>query len=137
MHIDENGKRTYSHTSLSLWRLCKRRWFHRYILHQKEPSGIAAAWSVAMVHKPVEIVASSKTFDDATWDECFQSFVELGGHEDRLHTVGTGKRILDAIRAQGPQLEGVIAEKEIVFPLTRLSSYSSRPDLVGSRGGRR
>ena len=90
-----------------------------------------------MVHKPVEIVAGGKTLNDATWDECFQSFLDLGGHEDRLHTVGTGKRIYDAIRTQDPQLDDCVAEPEIIFQLSRLSSYSSRPDLVGSRGGRR
>ena len=136
MHVEDDGTRTYSHTSLSLWRLCKRRWFNRYVLHKKEVSGVAAAYSVEMVHKPIEL----DICDDAEWQIRFQAFRELLGDpdfEDRLHTVGTGKRILAAIREQGPQLEHIVSEREATIKVSGASRYNSRPDQVGTREGRR
>src|ERR1041384_412871 len=111
MHINEDGTRTYSHTSLSLWRLCKRRWFQRYICHQREPTGVAAAFSVEMVHKPIEY----GMLDEEAWLQRYVAFKALLGdpnYEDGLHTVGTGKRIHEAIRHQGHQLDNIVPERE-------------------------
>ena len=42
----------HSHTSLSLWRLCPRRWYHRYVLKEYELPGEAATFSTHMIHAP-------------------------------------------------------------------------------------
>jgi hypothetical protein len=142
MHIEEDETRTYSHTSLALWRLCKRRWFNRYILKKKELPFIPAAWSVHMVHKPIQLSIHNKFvfLGEKEWQACFDAFkLEIGdpNFEDHIHAVGTGKRILAAIRQTSPGLSGCLAEQEARIRFSTLTSYSSRPDLIGVRDGRR
>lgn len=100
-----------------------------------------------MVHRAQELVYTSQEFpltsqaslSEAQWDALFQAFTEeIGGDpEDGLHTVGTGKRIFEAIRATPPQLSAIVAESSQRLQLSGTTSYVSRPDLAGNMEGRR
>jgi hypothetical protein len=140
MHVEDDGTHTYSHTSLSLWRLCKRRWYNRYVKHIKEPSNLQAAWSVNMVHKPIELTQAAGTvLSEAQWLACFEGFRNDVGNpnfEDHIHTVGTSKRIFDAIACTPTGLENIRAESTFFLPFSNLTRYSSKPDIIGTREGR-
>lgn len=134
MHVETDGTRTYSHTSLSLWRLCKRRWWSRYILGIKEPMSPVAAFSTHLVHAPIAAYYGSGAVSD--WSAFEKAFhTEIGDHADRLHTVAAGQRILEAVRKSPPGVPVPgSAERETRIHLSGQKSYTSRADVWMERG---
>lgn len=137
MHTEADGKHTYSHTSLSLWRLCPRKWFNRYILGRKDTVSAPAAFSVHLVHEPL---AAFFRGDCVHWETLYKAFSEeMKGSDnvDDFHSLGAGKRILDAVRKTPPgfaTFEGTESERFYDFGV---AGYTSRPDLIGILQGRR
>lgn len=136
MHIEEDGTKTFSHTSIALWNLCQRRWFWRYVQHQREPVGLQAAWSVAMVHQPIELGALQAELSQEQWTACFKTFLEMINEKDApddLHTIDHAQRCIKALAGVTASYD--IRGREITYvqPFA-LSRYSTRPDLIIESG---
>lgn len=142
----------YSHTSLALWNLCKRRWYHRYVLGQKEPPTINMAYSTHMVHgiieewiKPERQVARRMGHDEPIdFKTPWKAFQEEVGLDDEtfnrsvlpLFTVGTSERILTGFRGVAGAAETSFAaiENRYEFALGQ-ARYVSKPDFIWTNPG--
>lgn len=131
MHQDEDGTRTYSHTSLSLWRLCKRKWYYRYILKHQIVMSIQAIFSIHLVHKPLAAFFGGV---DVEWEKYFADFQKKIGADvgDALHTIAAGQQILEHVQHTPPLLQNIKAEPRTFYHF-KVAHYTSRPDLVGFR----
>lgn len=146
MRIEANGSHTFSHTSLNLWRTCKRRWWFRYVAKHKEQVSLPAIWSVEMVHRPFAELSGISSLSEATWADCLERFrgaaIEAGYEETitkdaNFRSVGTGKRIFEAVRRKvvlAGKLSGT--ECEGLLRLSGFQSYYSRPDGIIVMEGR-
>lgn len=132
----ENGTRVYSHTSLSLWRLCHRRWHNRYLLGRKEARSAAAAFSVHLVHEPLAEITRGNNVD---WDGLWKAFLSTLAEEQivahKLHSLGTAQRIFEKTRDVPKRLGLSIGESERFFDFGQ-ARYTSRADAIGGIQGR-
>ena len=128
---------TYSHTQLALWKLCKRRYYMRYVLGRKEPTTANMAAGTWLAQEPIETYYQGRTFDDIAWQSIWANFLaEFGGtddYDDPIFTLDLAKRILAAYKASPVQGKVVEIEKRYVKEFAGGYQYVSIPDLVVER----
>ena len=132
----------YSHTQLALWKLCKRRYFNRYMLGKKEPTTPNMAAGTWLAQFPIEEWESAQRIDSPAWLEIVWAnfLAEFGGDDSfksPVFNLNLAKRILAAYKASPVQGKVVEIEKTFYkdFPGSEAPlRYSSRPDLVVDHG---
>lgn len=119
----------YSHTNLSLWRLCKRRWWHRYVLGEKEPQTPVMLFSIYMIH---EVLALDDVDWDAQWSK-FKACPEVNNDfSNTLLCLDTAKRLKRSFDEIKVELGKIVAAEQM-FKYTLVPStfsFQSKPDLV-------
>lgn len=137
MHTDKDGNRVYSHTSLSLWRLCQRKWHGRYVLGTKEAYGRAAAFSTFLIHAPLSAHFGGLALD---WKAQWQAFCEAIGGEDNvddLHALGAARALVEQAIRNAPEGTWLCTEDACMLSFPGGARYYSRPDGIIEHGGRR
>jgi hypothetical protein len=125
----------YSHTSLRLWRLCKRRWYHKYVLGKREATSINAAFSTWLVHTPIEQTIQGQQVDwEACWRNCLKESGQADDFKHSLFNVAVGKQLL-SLYLESP-VEGIVSSIETtkLFTFVSGSCYSSKPDFLVKNG---
>jgi hypothetical protein len=129
----------YSHTQLALWKLCKRRFYNRYVLGKKEPKTPNMAAGTWLVQAPVEDVyatvglklqADSPFYWDAIWANFLAEFSGDDSYKDPIFNLNLAKRILAAYKANPVQGKVVEIEKTFYKDFADGYRYSSRSDLI-------
>lgn len=127
---------TYSFSQLSLWRTCKRRYYHRYVLGQPEPTTPAMRFGT-LVHDAIETYLQDDGLSvdwQATWEALWANFLaEIGESEsfdDPCYNLKNAKRCLDLYK-QYP-LEGKVTSVEEPYYVAFAEGfrYVSKPDFV-------
>jgi hypothetical protein len=136
VHITETGEHVFSHTSLSLWRSCPRKWYHRYVLREQEPPGVAAAFSVRLIHQPFAFRFGGQG-PDIPWELYESQFQnDIGGqHADAVFKVGTAINVLRSIESL-PLWENVSDTEKTRLLSYGKAGYTSRADAIIVHGGR-
>lgn len=128
---------TYSHTQLSLYRLCPRRYWRRYIAGFEEKPTPAMAFSTHLIHNPIESWVGLEHPNNAwpyLWDLAWLNFLaEIGesdSYKDPIYNLKTAKRCLELYK-ESPVDGKVVAVEEKVYQFFGNSfRYVSKPDFV-------
>jgi len=131
----------YSHTQLALWKLCKRRYYNRYVLGKKEPTTPNMAAGTWLAQEPIEAWEKCKNDDSIDWNYTIETLwpnflAEFGGDEsfkDRIFKLDLARRILAAYKANPVQGKVVEIEKTFVKDFASGLRYSSKPDFIVER----
>lgn len=123
----------YSHTSLSLWNLCKRRWWHRYMRGVKEPQTPVMLFSIYLLH---ETMMQPEPDWDAQWAK-FTTEVGDASFKNTLLSLDTAKRIHRSFVAFKDEFEEIIAVErmELITLDPSLHQFQSKPDFVAKKEG--
>lgn len=124
----------FSHTQLSLWKLCKRKYYHYYVLNQKEPTTPNMSAGTFLCQEPIEAWHQERAINDAFWESVWAGFLaEFGGdnsYDDPIFTLDLAKRILAAYKASPVQGKVVEIERTYEKEFPGGYVYISRPDFV-------
>ena len=128
----------YSHTQLALWKLCKRRYYNRYMLGKREPTTPNMAAGTWLCQNPIETWEQGRSFDDGiAWETIWANFLaEFDGddsYKDPVFNLNLAKRILVAYKANPVQGKVIDIEKTLYKDFQDGLRYSSRPDFVVER----
>src|SRR3990167_6025774 len=129
----------YSHTQLALWKLCKRRYYNRYMLGKREPTTPNMAAGTWLCQNPIEWWERDGRISDCiAWDEVIWAnfLAEFGGdrsYKDPIFNLNLAKRILAAYKANPVQGKVIDIEKTLYKDFQDGLRYSSRPDFVVER----
>ena len=127
---------TYSHTQLALWKLCKRRYYTRYMLGKREPTTPNMAAGTWLAQNPIEhYEQDGRSTDDINfWNTVWPNFLaEFGGddsYKDPVFNLDLAKRILAAYKINPVQGKVIDIEKTVYKDFQDGLRYSSRPDFV-------
>jgi len=130
---------TYSHTQLALWKLCKRRYYNRYMLGKRKPTTPNMAAGTWLCQNPIEhYEQDGRSTDDINfWNTVWPNFLaEFGGddsYKDPVFNLDLAKRILVAYKANPVQGNVVEIEQNFYKDFSDGLRYSSRPDFVTER----
>lgn len=134
MHTDEDGKRYYSHTSLTLFRLCPRRWYRRYVRGIAEGTSDAAAAGTWLCERPVTGLITQDGIYSNHHEVYWANFLaEFGGddsYQSALYTPELPRNVLKLYKASPIQGKVVEIQKRYVYDLTGGFLYQSIPDFV-------
>jgi len=141
-----DDKRIYSHSSLDLWRLCKRRWHRRYVRGVKGEASVNMAAGTWLVQEPVEDFERSKGLihdtcltnaiqrHDALIDGCWTKFLaEFDAPPDFDHALfdkNLAEAVLNAYRANPVPGKVISIEEMLQAELAPGVFYQSKPDFV-------
>lgn len=137
MNMEENW--SYSHTQLALWKLCKRRYYNKYIRGIQEPKSPNMAAGLWLVQAPIEEYhqIGDQSNVPVYWDSIREKFhKELGDVENLpIFNVELAKQVQRAY-IKNP-LQGKVLDIERRFNLTLPGGqvYQSRPDFVVESNG--
>lgn len=137
MDMEENW--SYSHTQLALWKLCKRRYYNKYVRKLQEPKSPNMAAGLWLVQAPVE--EYHQIGDQANipvyWDSVWKNYIkELSGIDNLpIFNVELAKQVQKSY-VKTP-LHGKVVDIERRFNLTLPDGqvYQSRPDFVVEANG--
>jgi len=143
--MDEIKPWVYSHTQLDLWRTCKRRYHWRYELGHKEPTTDNMAAGTWLVQEPIEKWELNNRYVDDdhgySWEVGWANFLaEFGGDDTYDGPLFTPKLPVATLKAyKANPIVGNVVEIEYTFRIEMAGGvhYSSRPDLVVEREGKR
>ncbi len=127
---------SYSHTQLALWKLCKRRYYNKYLLGKEEPRTPNMAAGTWLCQNPIEELYENGLglFNDVYWESVWANFLaEFGGDstfDDPIFTINLAKQILAAYKANPVQGKVIEIEKCFIYELGEGLQYISIPDLV-------
>lgn len=141
MHQLEDGRRVYSHSSLDLWRLCKRRWHRRYVRGIKEETSANMAAGTWLAQEPVEAWENLRlqgsvmtNLPDVTLDACWANFLaEFGGNDDYdspMFDKELAPAVLRAYQANPVPGKVVAIEEMLQVELAPGVFYQGKPDFV-------
>ena len=136
--MDETKPWVYSHTQLDLWRTCKRRYHWRYELGHKEPTTDNMAAGTWLVQNPIEdLLRGEEIINEAYWANFLAEFGGTADYDGPLFTDKLPGKALAAYKAN--PVVGNVVEIEHTFEIELPGGirYSSRPDLVVEREGKR
>jgi len=134
-----NKDHVFSHTSLDLWRLCKRQWWHRYVNGDKQVTTDNMAAGTWLVQEPIEAFhrddpnLGTPLAGDYIWANFLAEFGGDDSYEHPVFTPNLPKQVLSLYK-QAP-VEGVVFEIEKRFQVELKGGvkFQSKPDLVVER----
>ena len=133
---------TYSHTQLALWKLCKRRYYNKYVLGKLEPKTPNMAAGTWLAQNPIELwesverqhlsdwVGDGSTFWESIWANFLAEFGGDDSFKDKLFTLKLAKQILAAYKANPVKGKVVEIEKRFFKEFDNDLRYQSKPDFV-------
>jgi hypothetical protein len=130
--------RPYSHSSLSLWHLCHRRWWHHYVRGYEEPTTINMAFSKWLFHSPIEqrmdMGANPAVDWEVLWEGWNANFMAEAGiiRGDDLFNVEIARSAFRDLLDDTPFLRWKIhhIEEPFIINLINGQRYMSIPDFV-------
>jgi PD-(D/E)XK nuclease superfamily protein len=126
-------KQTYSHTSLSLYRSCPRKFRERYVLGFREVTTPAMAFG-SLVHGGIEAYLGG---DVPNWEALYAEFLAAIAGEndfyDALYNVKVAQRCLNAYQKNPPVGQVEAIEQTLPYTFPGGARYTSRPDFLLKR----
>jgi len=130
MQTNEDGSLVFSHTSLDLWRLCKRRWYRRYVRGSKEPPTDNMAAGIWLCQNPIEDWHQDKGLLDSYWPNFLAEFGGDDSYDSPLFTKSLPQEVLAAYKETPVDGRIVEIEKRQRVLLASDCGYQSQPDMI-------
>src|SRR5688572_12716066 len=123
----------FSHTQLSLFRLCPRRYDYKYVLGLEEPKTAAMGFGT-LTHDGIE--ASIQDVEpnwDLYWANYLAEIGETDTFDDPLYNLKTAKRCLDLYKKSPIPGKITAVEEKAVYTFPDGTKFGSKADFVVER----